>query len=111
MRLHTIGPASSGLGEGLAGRDVLVPSHSSDFLWRAGRMHADFGRQLYSVSSDTLVRLVSGLSKQFVKKQCGLAGSCFGGRMALKLCLFRVRKGVTAMGQDCNYQWDITKKG
>jgi hypothetical protein len=67
-------------------------------------MQADFGRQLYSVSSDTLVRLASGLSGQCVKKQCGLAGSCFRGRMALDLHLSRVRTGVAAMGQDCNYQ-------
>ena len=50
-------------------------------------MHADFG-----VSSDTLVQLASGLNKQCVKKQCGLAGSCFGGR--LDLDLFWVQKGV-----------------
>ena len=30
MMRHTIGPASSGLGEGLAGQDVLVPSRSSN---------------------------------------------------------------------------------
>ena len=35
----TIGPASSGLGEGLASLDVLIPLHSSDSLWRA-RAHA-----------------------------------------------------------------------
>ena len=34
---------------GLASWDVLVPSPSSDSLWRAGRMHTDFGRQLYNV--------------------------------------------------------------
>ena len=62
------------------------------------------GHQLYGVSSDTLVRLASGLSKQCVKKQCGLAGSCFGGLMGLDLSLSRVRTGVAAMGQDCNYQ-------
>ena len=67
----------------------------------AGCMHV---RQLYGVSSDTLVRLASELSEQCVKKQCGLAGSCFGGRMALDLRLSRVRTGVAAMGQDCNYQ-------
>ncbi|CDQ72660.1 unnamed protein product [Oncorhynchus mykiss] len=43
---RTIGPALSGLGEGLAGRDVLVPSRFSDSLWRAGHKHANFGRQL-----------------------------------------------------------------
>jgi hypothetical protein len=30
--LRTIGPALFGLGEGLAGRDVPVPSHTSDFF-------------------------------------------------------------------------------
>jgi hypothetical protein len=58
-----------------------------------------------------LVRLASGLSGQCVKKQCGLAGSCFGGRMDLDLRLCRVRTAVVAMGQDCNYQLDITKLG
>ncbi|CDQ70338.1 unnamed protein product [Oncorhynchus mykiss] len=61
----------------------------SDSLWRAGHLQEDFSRQVYGVSSDTLVWLASGLSEQFVKKQCGLAGSCFGGRMALHLCLSR----------------------
>jgi dienelactone hydrolase len=72
-------------------------------------MQADFGRQLYSVSSDTLVRLASGLSEQCVKKQCGLAGLCFGGRTALDLHLSRVHMVVAGMGQDRNYQLDITK--
>ena len=57
-------------------------------------------KQLYGVSSDILVRLTSGLSEQYVKKQCGLTGSCFGGRMALDLGLSQIRKGVAAMGQD-----------
>ena len=100
MRRHTIGPASSGLGEGLASRDFLVPLRSSNSLWQAGRLQADFGRQLDHVFSDTLVRLASGLSEQCIKKQCDLAGSCFGGRMALKLCLSRVCMGVAAMGQN-----------
>ena len=68
MGQRTISPATSDLGEGLAGRDVLVPSRSSDSLWRAGRMHTDFGLQLCGVSSDTLVRLASGLSEQCVKR-------------------------------------------
>ena len=100
MKRRIIGPASSGLGEGLAGRDVLVPLHFSDSLRRAGRLHADFGRQLYGVSSDTLVWLASGLSEECVKKQCGLAGLCFGGRMAHDLRLSRVYTGVAVMGQD-----------
>ena len=36
MRRHTIGPASSGLGEGLAGRDVLVPLPSSNSCGGSG---------------------------------------------------------------------------
>ena len=52
---RTIGPPSSGLGKGLAGS-------TSVSLWRAGRLHADFGSQLNGVSSDTLVQLASGLS-------------------------------------------------
>jgi hypothetical protein len=107
MRRRTIGPASSGLGEGLAGWDVLVPSRSSNSLWQAGSLHTDFGRQLYSVSSNTLVWLASGLSDQCVKKLCCLAGSCFGGRMALDLRLSRVCMGVTTMGQDCNYHLGV----
>ena len=68
---------------------------------------------MYSVSSDTLVELASGLSGHCVKKQCGLVKShtAFGGRMALDLRLSRVRMGVAAMIQDYNYQLDITKLG
>uniref|UniRef100_A0A4W5NMC8 Heteroous nuclear ribonucleoprotein L like n=1 Tax=Hucho hucho TaxID=62062 RepID=A0A4W5NMC8_9TELE len=46
--------------------------------------------QVYCVSSDTLVWLASGLSEHCVKKQCGLAGLCFGGCLALDLHLSRV---------------------
>ena len=52
MRRRTIGPVSSGLGEGLAGRDVLVPSRYS---YSCGEPD--------DVSSDTLVRLASRLSE------------------------------------------------
>ena len=88
--------------EGLAGRDVLVPSCSSNSLWWAGRMHTDL---------NTLVRLAAGLREQCVMKQCGLAGLCFGGRMAFDLPLSRVSMGVASMGQVSNYQLDIMKKG
>ena len=50
------------------------------------------------------MRLASRIIEQRVKKQCGLAGLCFRGRMALDLRLSRVRTDVAAMGQDCNYQ-------
>ena len=62
-------------------------------------MHTDFSLQLCGVSSDTLVRVASGLSVQCVKKPCGL--STFAS-------LESVRKGDAAMGQDCNYQLYIT---
>ena len=55
------GPVSSGLGEGLARWALLGPSCSSDSLWRDGRLQSDIGRQLDGVSSNTLVRLASGL--------------------------------------------------
>jgi hypothetical protein len=66
---RTIGPALSGLGEGLADRDVLVPSRSSD---SCGAGHSDTVSQVYCVFSDALVRLTSRLSGHYVKKQCGL---------------------------------------
>ena len=94
MSQHTIGPASSGLEEGLVGWDVLVSSPSSTVA-------------RYTAFPPTYW-LASGLSGHCVKKQCGLAGLCFGGRMALDLLLSRVRKGVALMGQDCNYQLDKT---
>jgi hypothetical protein len=50
-------------GEGLDSRDFLVPLRSSNSLWRAGRLQADFGRQLDSVNSTTLVWLASELSE------------------------------------------------
>jgi hypothetical protein len=37
----TIGPASPGLGEGLAGRDVLVPSRTSDSCGGLGTVYVD----------------------------------------------------------------------
>ena len=42
----TIGPASSGLGDGLAGGSLLGSLRSSDSLWRARRLQADLGSQL-----------------------------------------------------------------
>ena len=37
-------------------------------------MRANQGRQVHGVSSDTLVRLASGVGARGVKKQCGLVG-------------------------------------
>ena len=58
MRWCIIGPVS--LGEGLAIWDFLVPLCSSYSLWWVGR-------QLDGLSSNTLVRLATGL-----REQCGL---------------------------------------
>ena len=96
---RSIGLASSGLGRGLAGRDILVSSRTSNSCGRPGAVHANQGRQVHSVSSDTLVRLASGLDAHCVKKQCGLVGLCIGGRMTFD----RARTGVVAMRQDSSY--------
>ena len=86
--------------EGLAGRDILVSSRTSDSCGGQGTVRANQGCQVHSVSSDTLVRLVSGLDARCVKKQCGLVGLCFGGHMAFDLRLSLARTGVVTMRQD-----------
>ena len=86
--------------EGLAGRDILVSTHTSD---SCGGPEAVHGNQVHGVSSDRLVRLASGLDAGCVKKQCGWVGVCFGGRMAFDLRLSQARTGVVAMRQDSNY--------
>ena len=55
---HTTGPASSGLGEGLAGQDVLVPSLSSDPLVQGWAHAQGFWSPVVGVSSNTLVWLI-----------------------------------------------------
>jgi hypothetical protein len=100
MKRSAIGPAWSRLGEDLGSSDFFVPSHSNDSLWWTGRLQADFSHQLDDVSTDTLVRLASGLSGRCVKKQRGLAGSCFGGYMAPT---FATPKSIVAM-----QRWDKT---
>ena len=75
-------------------------SHHALATTVAGRARQP-GRQVHGVSSDTLVRLASGLDARCVKKQCGLVWLCFGGRMAFDLRLSRT--GVVAMRQDSNY--------
>ena len=106
MGRRTIGPALSGLGRvwpagiSLSHRTLATPV--------AGRAQCTLTRS----PGDTLVQLASGLDGHCVKKQCGLVGLCFGGHMALDLRLSRVRTGVAAMRQDCNYyQLDTTKLG
>ena len=87
--------------EGLAGRDILVSSRTT--APGPGAMRANQGCQVHGVSSDTLVRLATGLDARCVKKQCGLVGLCIGGRMTFNLCFSRARTGVVAMRQDGSY--------
>ena len=47
--------------EGLVGRDILVSSRTSDSCGGSGAVRANQGCQVHGVSSDTLVRLASGL--------------------------------------------------
>ena len=47
--------------EGLAGRDILVSSRTSDSCGGLGTVRANEGCHVHSVASDTLVRLASGL--------------------------------------------------
>ena len=89
--------------EGLASRDILVSSRTSDSYGGRGAVRASQGSQVHAVSSDTLVRLASGLDARCVKKQCGLFGLCFRGRMAFDIHLSRARMGVGAMRQDIKY--------
>ena len=51
--------------EGLAGRDILVSSRTSDSCGGPGAVRANQGCQVNGVSSDTLVRLASGLDTLF----------------------------------------------
>ena len=89
--------------EGLAGRDVLVSSRTSDSCGGPGAVRANQGCQVLGVSSETLVRLASGLDARCVKKQCGLVGLCIGGRMTFNFRFSRARTGVVAMRQDSSY--------
>ena len=86
--------------EGLAGRDILVSSRTSDSCGGPGAVHANQGCQVHSVSSDTLVWLASGLDARCVIKQSGLVEMCIGGRMTFNLRLSRAHTGVVAMSQD-----------
>ena len=88
--------------EGLAGRDILVSSRTSDSCGGPDAVHANQVARC-TVSSDMLVRLASELDVHCVKKQCGLVGLCFGGCMAFDLHLSRARTRVVAMRQDSSY--------
>ena len=89
--------------ERLAGRDVLVSWCTSSSCGGTGAVRANQDCQVHGVSSDTLVRLASGLDACCLKKQCGLVGLCVAGRMTLDLRLSRACTGDLAMRQDSTY--------
>ena len=60
--------------EGLGGSDVLVSSRSSDSCGGPGAVQANPGCQARSVSSDTLVRLASGLDGAVVRSSAAWLG-------------------------------------
>ena len=64
----TIGPASSRLGKALAeGGLYLAHCALATPLWQAGCLQADLDHKSNGVSSDTLVRLASGFSRQVLR--------------------------------------------
>ena len=60
--------------EGMAGRDVLVSSRTSDSCGGPGAVRANQGCQVHSVSSDTLVRLASGLDGAVLRSSADWLG-------------------------------------
>ena len=93
-------PSVARVREGVAARDILVSSRTSDSCGGPGAVHTNQGRQVQGVSSDTLVQLASGLDARCVKKQCVLFGLCFGGRMTFDLRLSRAHMGVVACSDE-----------
>ena len=90
--------------EGLAGRDILDSSRTSDSCGGPGAVHANQGCQVHGVSSDTLVQLASRLDVAVLRSSwVVLVGLCIGGCMTFNLRLSRARTGVVAMRQDSSY--------
>ena len=82
---RTIGQASSGFGRALPVGISL--SHRAPATPVAGQAQCALTKValVHGVSSDTLVRLASGLDARCVKKQCGLVGLCIRGLMTSSL--------------------------
>ena len=80
--------------EGLAGRDILVSSRTSDSCGGPGAVHAS---QVHGVSADTLVRLASGLDARCVKRTQGLS-------------LSRARTGVVTTNNWIPQNWGVKYK-
>ncbi|XP_064862592.1 transmembrane ascorbate-dependent reductase CYB561 isoform X1 [Oncorhynchus nerka] len=107
MGRRTIGPESSGLGEGLAGRDVPVPSCTSDSCGRPCAVHTDARCAVFPLTHwcGWLPRGKWPLCQEAVR-----LGLCFGGHTALDLRLSRVRKVVAAMRRPIGYHENGVKK-
>ena len=60
--------------EGLTGREILVSSRTSDSCGGPGAVRANQGYQVHGVSSDTLVRLASGLDGAVLRSSAAWLG-------------------------------------
>ena len=60
--------------EGLAGREILGSSHTSDSCGGPGAVRANRGCQVHGVSSDTLVQLASGLDGAVLRSSAAWLG-------------------------------------
>ena len=60
--------------EGLADREILVSSRTSDSCGGPGAVRANQGCQVHGVSSDTLVRLASGLDGAVLRSSAAWLG-------------------------------------
>ena len=89
--------------EGLAGRDILVSSRTSDSCGGPGAVRANQVARCMVFPPTHWCGWLPGRMYAVLKKQCGLVGLCFRGRMAFDLRLFRARTGVVAMRQESNY--------
>ena len=86
--------------EGLAGRDILVSSRTSDSCVWPGAVHADQVARCTVFPPTHWCGWLPGWMRTVLRS---LVGLCFGGRMAFDLRLSRARTGVVAMRQDSNY--------
>ena len=110
MGRPTIGPASSRLEEGLAGRDVLVLSRPSDSCGWPGAVHTDTVAMVarctvFPPTHWCSFRVKWALCQEAVRLGWDVFRRTHGSRPS------PLRTVVTAMRQDCNYQLDNTKLG
>jgi hypothetical protein len=88
--------------EGLSGRDILVLSRTSDSCGGPGAVHADQVARCIVLPPTHWCGWHPGWMDAVLRSSAAWLG-CFGGRMALDLCLSRACTGVVAMRQDSNY--------